>query len=45
MGNLMGLTAVSLPAGAPSCGIMLNALPGQEGRLLRLAAAAEATLA
>jgi aspartyl-tRNA(Asn)/glutamyl-tRNA(Gln) amidotransferase subunit A len=45
MGNLMGLTAVTLPTGVPSCGIMFNAPPGHEGRLLRLARAAEMALA
>lgn len=45
MGNLMGLTAVSLPTGTPSCGIMLNAAPGHDARLLRLAYAAERALA
>jgi aspartyl-tRNA(Asn)/glutamyl-tRNA(Gln) amidotransferase subunit A len=45
MGNLMGLAAVTLPTGVPSCGIMFNAPPGHEGRLLRLARAAEAALA
>jgi aspartyl-tRNA(Asn)/glutamyl-tRNA(Gln) amidotransferase subunit A len=45
MGNLMGLTAVSLPTGTPSCGIMLNAPPGHDARLLRLARAAEMALA
>lgn len=45
MGNLMGLTAVTLPTGVPSCGIMFNAPPGHEGRLLRLARAAEKALA
>ncbi len=45
MGNLMGLAAVTLPTGTPSCGIMLHAPPGQDGRLLRLARAAEAALA
>jgi aspartyl-tRNA(Asn)/glutamyl-tRNA(Gln) amidotransferase subunit A len=45
MGNLMGLAGVSLPTGVPSCGLLINALPGQDGRLLRLAAAAEAALA
>ncbi|MCX7301457.1 MAG: amidase family protein [Rhodobacterales bacterium] len=43
--NLMGLTSISLPTGTPSCGIMLQSAPGTEGRLLRLAAAAEAALA
>jgi aspartyl-tRNA(Asn)/glutamyl-tRNA(Gln) amidotransferase subunit A len=45
MGNLMGLTAVTLPTGTPSCGIMLNAPAGHDARLLRLARAAEAALA
>ena len=45
MGNLMGLAAVSLPTGTPSCGIMLHVQPGDEGRLLRIAAAAERALA
>jgi aspartyl-tRNA(Asn)/glutamyl-tRNA(Gln) amidotransferase subunit A len=44
MGNLMGLTAISLPTGTPSCGIMLHAQPGSEGQLLRLALAAERAL-
>lgn len=45
IGNRMGLTSVSLPTGVPSCGILLNAAPGADGRLLRLAAAAERALA
>ena len=44
VGNLMGLCAVTLPTGMPSCGIMLCGLPMQEERLLRVAAAAEAAL-
>jgi aspartyl-tRNA(Asn)/glutamyl-tRNA(Gln) amidotransferase subunit A len=44
IGNLMGLTAISLPTGTPSCGIMLHGAAGQEGRLLRLAHAAERAL-
>jgi aspartyl-tRNA(Asn)/glutamyl-tRNA(Gln) amidotransferase subunit A len=44
MGNLMGLASVTLPAGTPSCGILFNAPPGHEARLLRLARAAEAAL-
>jgi len=44
IGNMMGLCAISLPIGTPSCGIMFNALPGHDRRLLRLAAAAEAAL-
>lgn len=44
MGNLMGLTSVTLPAGTPSCGIMFNAAPGHDAYLLRLARAAEIAL-
>jgi aspartyl-tRNA(Asn)/glutamyl-tRNA(Gln) amidotransferase subunit A len=44
MGNLMGLSAVTLPTGTPSCGIMLCGTPNGEERLLRVAAAAEAAL-
>lgn len=44
IGNLMGLCAITLPTGAPSCGLMLCGLPMQEARLLRVAAAVEAAL-
>jgi aspartyl-tRNA(Asn)/glutamyl-tRNA(Gln) amidotransferase subunit A len=44
LANLMGLTAISLPTGTPSCGIMFQSLPGTEGKLLRMAHAAEAAL-
>ena len=44
VGNLMGLPAVSLPTGRPSCGLMLCGAPLQEERLLRLCKAAEAAL-
>jgi aspartyl-tRNA(Asn)/glutamyl-tRNA(Gln) amidotransferase subunit A len=44
VGNLMGNCGVTLPTGIPSCGILLNGLPGQEERLLRIAVAAEAAL-
>ncbi|WP_093992393.1 amidase [Flavimaricola marinus] len=44
IGNLMGLCGLSLPTGTPSCGILFNALPGEEERLLQLGAAAEAVL-
>lgn len=43
--NLMGLCALTLPTGAPSCGISALAPAGAEGRLLRLGAAMEAALA
>ncbi len=45
IGNLMGLCALTLPAGVPSCGITLMTTPGDDIRLLRLGAAAEAALA
>lgn len=44
LGNLMGLAALTLPTGVPSCGIMFLAAPMTEERLLRLGAAAEAAL-
>lgn len=44
IGNLMGLCALTLPTGHPSCGISLMAGPMQEDRLLRLGAAAERAL-
>ncbi len=45
IGNLMGSCALTLPTGVPSTGLMLMATPMQEGRLLRIGAAAEAALA
>jgi aspartyl-tRNA(Asn)/glutamyl-tRNA(Gln) amidotransferase subunit A len=42
--NLLGLCAITLPAGEPSCGISLMGAAFGEGRLLRLAAAAERAL-
>lgn len=42
--NLMGLTALTLPTGTPSAGVMFCAAPGAEARLLRLGVAAEAVL-
>ena len=44
VGNLMGLCAITLPTGTPSCGLTLMGAPMQEHRLLRLAAAVEAVL-
>jgi len=44
IGNLMGLCALTLPTGVPSCGISLMAAPNTEEALLRLGAAAEAAL-
>ena len=45
LANLMGSCSVTVPAGRPSCGLLLNAAAGREGHLLRIAAAAEAALA
>ncbi|WP_424987532.1 amidase [Microbulbifer sp. S227A] len=45
IGNLMGLCALTLPTGTPSCGISLMGAPNGEEALLRLGAAAEAALA
>lgn len=45
IGNLMGLAALSLPTGTPSCGLMMLGYPGSEEALLRLGSAAEAALA
>jgi aspartyl-tRNA(Asn)/glutamyl-tRNA(Gln) amidotransferase subunit A len=45
IGNLMGLCALTLPTGVPSCGISLMAPPETEENLLRLGIAVEAALA
>ncbi|WP_460273113.1 amidase [Celeribacter sp. ULVN23_4] len=45
VGNLMGLAALTLPTGIPSCGVILQTPPMSEARLLRLGKAAEAALA
>jgi aspartyl-tRNA(Asn)/glutamyl-tRNA(Gln) amidotransferase subunit A len=42
--NLLGLCALTLPCGEPSCGISLIAPAGDDRRLLRLGAAAERAL-
>lgn len=44
IGNLMGLCALTLPTGTPSCGLMLMGRPGGEAALLRIGAAAEKAL-
>lgn len=44
IGNLMGLSALTLPTGVPSCGIMAMGAPMQEAGLLRIGAAMEVTL-
>ncbi|WP_264211649.1 amidase [Leisingera thetidis] len=45
IGNLMGLCALSLPTGTPSCGLQVLGQPGCEEALLRTGAAIEAALA
>ncbi|KIC45260.1 amidase [Ruegeria sp. ANG-S4] len=45
IGNLMGLAALTLPTGTPSCGLMMMGYPGSEEALLRLGSAAESALA
>jgi aspartyl-tRNA(Asn)/glutamyl-tRNA(Gln) amidotransferase subunit A len=45
IGNLMGLSTLTLPTGIPACGVSLMAAPRAERRLLRLGAAAEEALA
>ncbi|MEM8655409.1 MAG: amidase family protein [Pseudomonadota bacterium] len=44
VGNLMGISALTLPTGVPSCGIMLMGAQNGEEALLRLGVAAEAAL-
>ncbi len=44
IGNLMGLAALTLPTGTPSCGLMMLGYPGSEEALLRLGSAAENAL-
>lgn len=43
--NLLGLCAITLPTGQPSCGLMLCGKPFQEERLLRVAKAVEEVVA
>lgn len=45
IGNLMGLCALTLPTGIPSCGLSLMAAPWSEEALLRLGVAVETALA
>ncbi|MCD9147287.1 amidase [Pseudophaeobacter flagellatus] len=45
IGNLMGLCALSLPSGTPSCGLQILGQPDCEEALLRLGASVEAALA
>ena len=44
VGNLLGLCAVTLPTGEPSCGLMLCGQPYGEERLLRVAKAVKDVL-
>ncbi|TNF61375.1 MAG: amidase [Rhodobacteraceae bacterium] len=45
VGNLMGLCALTLPTGVPSCGLMVMGRPEMEEALLRVGAGIEAALA
>ena len=45
IGNLMGLSGLSLPTGVPSCGLQILGKPGGEEALLRVGAAVEVALA
>ncbi|MBD3665682.1 amidase [Sulfitobacter aestuariivivens] len=45
LGNLMGICALTLPTGTPSCGLMLMCPPDMEEHLLRIGVAAETALA
>ena len=45
IGNLMGVCALTLPTGVPSCGFMILCPPMGEHRLLRLGAAVENAMA
>jgi len=44
LANLLGLCALAIPTGIPSCGLMAMTAPEAEVRLLRLGAAMERTL-
>ncbi len=44
IGNLMGLCALTLPTGTPSCGFMMLCPPDMEEHLLRMGAAVEEAL-
>ncbi|MGB3246642.1 MAG: amidase family protein [Sulfitobacter sp.] len=44
IGNLMGLCALTLPTGVPSCGLMMMGPPDMEEHLLRLGIAVEEAL-
>ena len=44
IGNLLGLSALTLPTGVPSCGLMAMGKPMGEAHLLRIGAALEAAL-
>lgn len=44
IGNLLGVSALTIPTSVPSCGLQIMCAPGLEARLLRIGAAAEAAL-
>ena len=45
VGSLLGLCGLTLPTGTQSIGVLLQGAPRDEGRILRLGAAAEQALA
>ena len=45
IGNLFGLCSLTVPSGAPACGLMLQGHPNAEARLLRIGRAVESALA
>lgn len=45
LGNLFGLSSLTLPTGRPACGVMFTGRPHDEARLLRIGSAAEKALA
>ena len=45
VGNVLGLSALTLPTGTPACGLMLMGRPMGEGALVRIGIAAERALA
>jgi aspartyl-tRNA(Asn)/glutamyl-tRNA(Gln) amidotransferase subunit A len=44
IGNLLGLSALTVPTGEPACGLMLQGHPHAEARLLRIGRAVELAL-
>ncbi|MEM6623189.1 MAG: amidase family protein [Pseudomonadota bacterium] len=44
IGNLLGLSSITLPTRTPMCGLMIIAPPGSEARILSIAAAIETAI-